>query len=586
MRQYSFDEERRIWFRHEHTSITYNDGDESENYLETVLKQAHDVSSTSPDLRSAIRDWPSEYHLSPVRHNLLRFCNIEPGQSILELGCGCGAITRYLGEIGAHVIAVEGSVRRASIAAERCRDLPNVKILCDNIAGMQLEQKFDVVTLIGVLEYAQLFIEADDPIQKCLQIAKSFLNENGVLIIAIENQLGLKYFNGCTEDHTGIPYFGINDLYAAGTPVTFGKHEIEAILNKAGFGQLEFFYPFPDYKLPTAILSEKALEETNLNLSDILLHHSGRDYTDALNRAFSEPLAWEVLHRNRLLSHLANSFLIYAGQKGSDAFAEKRWSAKLYSRGSRKIPFQMETVIYPSDHEIVRISKRKVFPSATSDQGFLSQVIISESTYIHGVLYVRYLHRVMAGEGDISQVLKVYSRWVSFLNEKSFEREGKRFLPGEYVDCNLGNLILKDDGTLVFFDAEWVSENPVPFAWILIRGVIYSLIGCMENKNLDVTYRDFIYMVAKHNNLVVTEDDFRIADELEEKMIYQCHADASQAKKLREVYDQALALVGRFASTKASWQAAEIDRIKSSFSWRVTAPLRSAHHLLTRIIKR
>jgi 16S rRNA A1518/A1519 N6-dimethyltransferase RsmA/KsgA/DIM1 with predicted DNA glycosylase/AP lyase activity len=83
-------------------------------------------------------------------------------------------MTRYLGETGATVIAVEGSLRRAEIAAERCRDLRNVSVYCDNLIQFEAEGHFDIVTLIGVLEYAPCFISSEDPVGACLAAARCF----------------------------------------------------------------------------------------------------------------------------------------------------------------------------------------------------------------------------------------------------------------------------------------------------------------------------------------------------------------------------------------------------------------------------
>lgn len=49
---------------------------------------------------------------------------------ILEIGAGCGAITRYLGECGGNVLALEGS-QDAAIARARTRDLQNVTVVSD-----------------------------------------------------------------------------------------------------------------------------------------------------------------------------------------------------------------------------------------------------------------------------------------------------------------------------------------------------------------------------------------------------------------------------------------------------------------------
>ena len=135
---YLFDPEQRIWQRSAEQTIAYSDGYIVENRLLEVMKNSKDLSSTSTELQAAIQDWPSEYHLSWVRSNLLRSLQLYKTDEILELGCGCGAISRFLGETVAKVVAVEGSKERAKIAAERCRDLPNVDVYCDNSSSADI----------------------------------------------------------------------------------------------------------------------------------------------------------------------------------------------------------------------------------------------------------------------------------------------------------------------------------------------------------------------------------------------------------------------------------------------------------------
>ena len=159
-------------------NFDYSDGDDTENYILRTISQAADLSICSEELILAIKDWPTLYHLHPNRSNLLRpLANLLKGRDILEIGCGCGAITRYLGELDARVLALEGSYRRASIAAERCRDLPNVRVMSDNFLHFDPDQQFDVITLIGVLEYASIYFTGDDPFRSMLQRARSLLRD-------------------------------------------------------------------------------------------------------------------------------------------------------------------------------------------------------------------------------------------------------------------------------------------------------------------------------------------------------------------------------------------------------------------------
>ena len=115
-----------------YSSIAYSDGDEFEERLANIIGQATDLSVFSAELRKKCTDWASLYHLSSSRANILRpMESILQGADVLEVGAGCGAITRYLGESGANVIALEGSLRRAAIARSRTRDLDNVDVVAD-----------------------------------------------------------------------------------------------------------------------------------------------------------------------------------------------------------------------------------------------------------------------------------------------------------------------------------------------------------------------------------------------------------------------------------------------------------------------
>ena len=59
-----------VWILKDHVDFGYTDGRESEKYIESVFKQAKDLSSGSIELESFIKDWASEYHLTTKRQQL------------------------------------------------------------------------------------------------------------------------------------------------------------------------------------------------------------------------------------------------------------------------------------------------------------------------------------------------------------------------------------------------------------------------------------------------------------------------------------------------------------------------------------
>ena len=107
--------------------------------------------------------------------------------------------------------------------------------VCDDLLQFVDHTHYDWVLLIGVLEYAPVFSDEPEPVQHYLRTAKQHLAAQGRLVVAIENRLGLKYFNGCTEDHVGTAYFGLHDMYGPKTPVTFGRRELTEQMQQTGF---------------------------------------------------------------------------------------------------------------------------------------------------------------------------------------------------------------------------------------------------------------------------------------------------------------------------------------------------------------
>src|SRR5687768_5053650 len=85
--------------------LTYADG--AEGRLAEIVGAADDISSSSQELAEAATDWGTTYSLVPTRSNVVRALDLRPEMRVLEIGCGCGPITRYLGEQCGTVDSVE-----------------------------------------------------------------------------------------------------------------------------------------------------------------------------------------------------------------------------------------------------------------------------------------------------------------------------------------------------------------------------------------------------------------------------------------------------------------------------------------------
>lgn len=286
----------------------YSDGGIEDLLLDTVKKYGDiDYSSFIYDNFS----WPVLYHLSPVRESIINWYPLNKRDNVLEIGAGCGAVTGAFLKKGCRVTAIDLSLKRSLINAYRHKDHDNLRICVSNISSFvqNVKEKFSCVTLIGVLEYADAFINSDSPYVEMLKMASSMLSDGGVLIVAIENRLGLKYFAGCCEDHLGMCFRGIEGYSEEDKVRTFSRNELTRLFDAAELVCDGFYYPYPDYKLPKCIYSDRRLPKIG-ELSD-----NQRNFDADRLVSFDETKAFDGIISAGLFGEFSNSFLVCLKKK-------------------------------------------------------------------------------------------------------------------------------------------------------------------------------------------------------------------------------------------------------------------------------
>lgn len=252
--------------------------------------------------------WEQYYHLSPYRGAVVDWFDFNENSSVLEVGAGTGAVTETLVKKPVKVTALDMSLKRSLINATRNQLCNNMEVMVGNLSQMKKEQKFDYVVCIGVLEYAGTFIEGSEPYKSFLEIIRRHLKPKGQLLLAIENRLGLKYWAGAREDHTGNFFDGINQYPVAKKVQTFGKEELRSLLHEAGYDDVDFFYPYPDYKNPHIIYSDDYYPGKGAEFPLASLPTP----VPAQSRVvlFDEAMAMLALEKNNLFRDMANSFIV------------------------------------------------------------------------------------------------------------------------------------------------------------------------------------------------------------------------------------------------------------------------------------
>lgn len=299
----------------------YSDGRRAEEAITALLRRAPRVGAGDRIAEAEARQsWPVRYHLAAERANLLRHLDFD-GLDVLELGAGMGGVSRFLAESARHLTVVEGSSRRFAGLAERLRDLDNWSGWLGRIEEYDGAGQFDVVCLVGVLEYAETLVEvpgdfAGDAFDYLLHRARRCLRDDGVLLLAIENPLGLKYWSGAAEDHAGTLFDGIVGYGEGSVARTFARRELEQRFDRAGMTRFEEYLPFPDYKLPTAVIRPELAELDPDLAADLACFQPFADHQQRRSFLFPDYLALHHLAQAGYFADFANSFLLLAGPGG------------------------------------------------------------------------------------------------------------------------------------------------------------------------------------------------------------------------------------------------------------------------------
>lgn len=468
----------------------YSEGHVEDEIIEMICKE--EPENYSEAIHNNL-SWSSYYHLTNIRKNIINWYPFRPDADVLEIGCGMGAITDCLCENCHSVTAVEMSKRRATATLLRCRNRENLEIIVGNLNDIKFEKKFDYITLIGVLEYQGDYTDTENPYHDFLKKIKSLLKPDGKLLIAIENQYGLKYWCGAREDHTGIPFEGLNQYRLSNRNVrTFSKKGLEKLVRECGFKNTYFYYPMPDYKLPTVIYSQDYLPK-NDNMLNMTCYYIPDNYTLVAN----EKDLYKDIIDNNAFEFFANSFLLecsedsYIGKVKFASISNKR--QKEYQVITRFIGDSVEKYSVHKD-----IGRKHMQQILENEKAFQQRGLhVWKSDYIDGKLVTPFCDKMTCEEkilddisnGNQSAIVEMFDKLYNQIIASSEQADWEEnilysFYPDLEKDKNKYGIILKMgyldmifrnafwiDNEFWWFDQEWNLEN-VPAKYPMYRAIV------------------------------------------------------------------------------------------------------------------
>lgn len=261
--------------------------------LEALLREVEDLSHLSPELLRRAIEQKCWYHVTPFRSALIRSLELPQSARVLEVGCGGGALTRYLGEQGYHVTALETSEELAECARLRCRDLVNVEVITGFLEHVLVDYRFDFVICVD-----PLFVESEffDPGLQLMTLCRKVLKSTGTLILSVANPLhnpGAAHVEP-SHDH----------VRGHGAPLL----AIKRSLSSAGFTHSEEYITFPNHAAPRLLLNPAQARAERVSWIPLLndLYRASEVAGDEIDTW------WRAVHAEGLEKQLAPGWLILA----------------------------------------------------------------------------------------------------------------------------------------------------------------------------------------------------------------------------------------------------------------------------------
>lgn len=227
------------------------------------------------------------------------FVPILDSDSILEINSECGIITERFAEKAKKVIAVEPNPLFHNCSKYVNCENENIEFVNESIDNYisSCKEKFDYIFVIN--NSYELFKG------NRLKTINNLLVENGKLIIATNNKLGLKYWAGCQEELNGGFFVGIENYQLINTDKRLSsKLDIEKTLSLNGIQNYRFMYPYPDYIFPTSIYTDARLPKSG-ELDNNIRNFEGERYL-----LFDEKKVFDMIIEEKLFPLYSNSYLI------------------------------------------------------------------------------------------------------------------------------------------------------------------------------------------------------------------------------------------------------------------------------------
>jgi len=347
---------------------------------------------------------------------LLQCFEFDSNSDVLQIGCCNAELTRFLGEYFQSVVCLEQDTT--------------------------LEKLFDIIFCIGSIEhFCDNAGKDEDSLRKAFMKASELLKQDGVCVFALN----------------------VNPL---------GHKRIKEILEQQ-FREVRYYYPFPDYRMPARILSEKLLGRAGLE--ELVSGH--------LPGGNKSPEATSVMVENGYdhdLSQIAETMLVIAGKKSTQS-VRADWLGIMYANQRIQI-LQTVTKIYEDNKGLLRVKKEPRYGKGPVHMKKLTLHPL-DSPWIDGISLHQQMLVISSGQNlTLKDIFSPCQIWIDTIRDLCVKEGEDLWIDGRYIDTIWKNCIIADSQCR-FFDNEWEWYKKIPFKSFFIRALMYFL---SDVKLLDV----------------------------------------------------------------------------------------------------
>ena len=230
--------------------------------------------------------------INEIQKGLLQWYDFKEDRQALYVGDKSEPLAQMLFEKKLHVVC-------ASLESVRGEDWQQ-----------EYDGYFDYIVCIEILE------KQTEP-EIFLKLFRKLLTDEGILLLGMNNRMGIRYFCGDRYIHTDRCFDGVEGYKRAYTKKedefkgrSYSMTEIKTLLKDAGWKQFHFYSVFSDLINPTLLYAEGFLP--NEDLSNRLIpffHHSQTVFMD-------ERMLYKDLIDNGMFHQMANAYLVECTQRG------------------------------------------------------------------------------------------------------------------------------------------------------------------------------------------------------------------------------------------------------------------------------